>query len=155
MRFLSAALAAALAACSSGERSARQLPDIRLSTLGGPLGGSLASCPTDKCLTVLVAPWCGVCRAEAPNIKQFRRYLDQAGISSRVIIGLSDDRKAIRQFAALFGPDALLDDEGKIGSRATPLFLVTDRQGRVLKTVGGFPNGLKGPAELAHYLDLI
>ena len=158
MRPLSAALAlaAGLAACSSGgSRLARRLPDARLPTLGGVVGPSLASCPTDKCLTILVAPWCGVCRAEAPHLVELRHYLDARGVSSRVVVGLSDDKKAIKEFAAVFGADALLDLDGAMTSRSTPLLLVSDREGRVLKVVNGFPSGLSGPADLAKYLDLI
>jgi hypothetical protein len=153
-----AALAAALAltACSSGGPSlARRLPDARLPTLGGVVGPSLASCPTEKCLTILVAPWCGVCRAEAPNFVLLRHYLDAKGVSSRIVVGLSDDKAAIRKFAAEFGADALLDADGVMSSRGTPLLLVSDREGRVLKVVEGFPSQLSGPAELAKYLDLI
>jgi hypothetical protein len=42
-----------------------------------------------------------------------------------------------------------------MSSRATPLMLVSDREGRVLKVVEGFPSQLRGPEELAKYLDLI
>jgi thiol-disulfide isomerase/thioredoxin len=149
------AAACALAACSGSRESSRRLPDARLPTLAGIPGAPLSSCPTDKCLTVLVAPWCGVCRAEAPNIVQLRRWLDAHGVSSRVVVGLSDDQAAIKKFAAVFGSDALLDAGGELQSRATPTFLVSDRQGRVLKTVSGFPRGTSGPAELAKYFDLI
>jgi thiol-disulfide isomerase/thioredoxin len=158
MRPLSAALALAvgLSACSGGgSHVARRLPDTRLPTLGGVVGPSLASCPTEKCLTILVAPWCGVCRAEAPNFVSLRHYLDAHGVSSRIVVGLSDDSAAIKEFAAVFGADALLDAEGALSSRSTPLLLVSDREGRVLKAVEGYPSGLSGPAELAEFLDLV
>ena len=154
-----AALAAALAlaACSGASESpsVRRLPDVRLPTLAGISGPSLASCPTDKCLTILVAPWCGVCRAEAPNFVSLRHYLDSLGVSSRIVVGLSSDAAAIREFAAVFGSDALLDADGALNSRSTPLLLVSDREGRVLKAVEGFPSQIRGPDELAKYLDLI
>jgi hypothetical protein len=150
------ALAVGLAACSGGgPQAARRLPDARLPTLGGVVGPSLASCPTDKCLTILVAPWCGVCRAEAPNFVALRHYLDSRGVSSRIVVGLSEDKAAVREFAAVFGADAMLDSEGTMSSRSTPLLLVSDRDGRVLKVVNGFPSQVRGAAELAKYLDLI
>lgn len=149
------ALAAALAACSgSGDARAPRLPDVRLPTLAGIPGPSLATCPTDRCLTVLVAPWCPVCHRSASSIVLLRRTLDRAGVASRVVVGASDDLGAIKTFAAEFGPDSLLDAGGALDSRGVPAFFVTDRQGRLLKTVPGFPN-VAGPEELARYLDLI
>jgi thiol-disulfide isomerase/thioredoxin len=154
--FLAVLALAAVSACSGGGAGvARRLPDARLPTLGGVVGPSLASCPTEKCLTILVAPWCGVCRAEAPKFVALRHFLDARGISSRIVVGLSDDKAAIREFAKTFGADALLDAGGAMSSRATPLLLVTDREGRIVKVVNGFPSGAAGPAELAKYLDLI
>lgn len=151
-----AALAVALSACSrGGGEAARELPDVRLKNVSGALAPSLASCPTEKCLTVLVAPWCGVCRAEAPNLVQFRRWLSARGVSSRVVVGLSNDPQAVRAFAAQFGPDALMDPDEALGSRATPLFLVSDRAGRVLNVIEGFPRAARGPADLARILELI
>jgi thiol-disulfide isomerase/thioredoxin len=150
------ALAAALSACSGGGSStyAQNLPDARLPTLAGIPGPSLAACPTDKCLTILVAPWCSVCHRAAPSIVTLRRFLDKSGVASRVVVGSSDDLPAIKKFAAEFGSDSLLDDGGALRSRGVPCFLVTDRRGKVLKTVNGFPN-VPGPEELARYLDLI
>jgi hypothetical protein len=149
------ALAAGLAACSGeGAVAVRTMPADRLTTLAGIAGPSLASCPTDKCLTVLVAPWCSVCHHAAGSIVLLRRALDRAGVSSRVVVGASDDLPAIRAFAAEFGSDSLLDPGGVLSSRGVPLFLVSDRQGRILKVVNGFPS-LASPDDLARYLGLI
>jgi len=155
MRSFAAVLLIGLSACSDGATHvARRLPDARLMTLAGTPGPSLASCPTDKCLTVLVAPWCGVCHGAVPEIVAFRRWLDARGVASRVIVGASDDLPAIKDFAKEFGADALLDPEQTVGSRSVPLFLVSDREGKVLKAVGGLPRA-GGPEELARYLELI
>jgi hypothetical protein len=148
-------LAASLSACSGGDSAGSQLPDLRLPTAGGAPGPSLATCPTDKCLTVLVAPWCGVCHSVAPQIVLLRRWLDGAGISSRVVVGLSDDDASIRDFAREFGPDALLDRAGGMKARGVPLFLVSDRQGRIVKSVPGYPRGAESVEDLAAYLDLM
>ena len=75
----------ALVGCGGGEISTK-LPDVRLQTLGGPLGPSLATCATEKCLTVIVAPWCGVCHQVTPDIVRLRRFLDKAGAFSRVVV---------------------------------------------------------------------
>lgn len=148
------ALTAVLAACSGEDSSAaRRLPDARLPTLGGPLGPSLAECPSDKCLTVVVAPWCGVCHQAAPDIIRLRGFLDANGVASRVVVGL-DEIGPIREFAAEFGPDSLLDPGRVMSPRGVPLFLVSDRTGKVLKVVNGFPQ-TDSAAALADALGLL
>jgi hypothetical protein len=141
-----------LAACGDGG-AAPKLPDVRLSTLGGPLGPSLASCATEKCLTVVVAPWCEVCHRVTPDIVRLRRFLDKAGVGSRVVVGLSE-LPEIKTFAALFGSDTLLDPGGAVTARGVPLFIVTNRTGAVVKRVNGFPSGTSSPDELAAFFGL-
>lgn len=155
MRASAAFLAAVLllAACGGGE-SASKLPDVRLPTLGGPLGPSLAACNTEKCLTVIVAPWCGVCHQVTPDIVRLRRFLDKSGVGSRVVVGLSPDLGPIKEMAALFGSDAMLDPGGAVAARGVPLFIVTNRAGEVLKRVNGFPRGASSPDELAAFFGL-
>jgi hypothetical protein len=148
---LAAALLATAGCGGSGPGAA--LPDVRLRTLGGDVGPSLATCPTAKCLTVLVAPWCGVCHAVSGDVVRLRRYLSEHGVSSRVVVGLSS-LDEIKGFAATFGPDALLDPDGAFKARGVPLFVVTDRSGAVLKTVPGFPRGSGTLGDLAAYFDL-
>lgn len=141
-----AVLVLLLAAC--GQAPSGKLPDVRLATLGGPQGPSLATCPTERCLTVVVAPWCTVCHAVTPDIVRLRRWLDKAGVSSRVVVGLSDIGQ-IREFAALYGSDALLDPDRAVPARGVPLFVVTDRSGAVVRRLEGFPRGASTPEELA------
>ena len=124
------------------------LPDVRLKTLGGATAESLAGCPTDKCLTVLVAPWCGVCHQVTPDIVRLRRHLDEKGVTSRVVVGMAS-LDEITPFAARYGPDALLDPDGAFKARGVPLFVTTARGGKVLKTVPGFPRGSGTLGELA------
>ncbi len=140
-------VAVVFCACES-DGVASKLPDVRLSTLGGPLGPSLASCSTEKCLTVVVAPWCGVCHSVAPEIVRLRRHLDSAGISSRVVVGLAE-LPQIKEFAAVFGSDALLDPDRVMPARGVPLFLVTNRKGEIIKRLDGFPSGTSSPEQLA------
>lgn len=146
------AAAFVLGSCGSGG-TVVQLPDVRLSTLGGPLGPSLANCPTEKCLTVLVAPWCGVCHSVTPDVVHLRRFLDKAGVSSRVVVGLADLAE-IKGFAALYGSDALLDPDGAMAARGVPLFWVTNRKGEVIKRFDGFPRGASTAQELAGFFGL-
>lgn len=147
-------LASILAAAACGGADAPStLPDVRLSTLGGPLGPSLGACATDKCLTVVVAPWCGVCHQVTPDIVRLRRFLDKAGVGSRVVVGLAELGE-LKGMAALFGSDTLLDPEGVVAARGVPLFLVTDRSGAILKRVNGFPRGASSADELAAFFGL-
>ena len=142
----------ALAACGDGASSAK-LPDVRLSTLGGPLGPSLATCATEKCLTVIVAPWCTVCHQVTPDIVRLRRFLDKTGVGSRVVVGLAD-LGPIKEMAALYGSDALLDPDGAMAARGVPLFITTNRAGDIINRVNGFPSDASTPAELASYFGL-
>jgi thiol-disulfide isomerase/thioredoxin len=102
---------------------------------------------------VVVAPWCGICHQVTPDIVRLRRFLDKAGVSSRVVVGL-DDLEPIKEMAALFGSDSLLDPGGAVTARGVPLFLVTDRAGAVVKRVSGFPRGMSSPEELASFFGL-
>lgn len=143
----------ALTACG-GESVASRLPDVRLATLAGPLGPSLATCNTEKCLTVIVAPWCGICHQVTPDIVRLRRFLDKAGVGSRVVVGLSPELDQLKEMAALFGSDSLLDTDGAVAVRGVPVFIVTNRAGDVVKRVSGFPRGMSTPDELAAFFGL-
>jgi hypothetical protein len=90
-----------------------------------------------------------------PEIVDFRRYLSARGVSSRVVVGQSDDLGAIKEYAENFGADALLDDSGAVPSRGVPAFIVTGRDGRILRALNGFPSGVRGPDDLARQLGLL
>lgn len=152
MRALFLTTLLALAACGDAASSSK-LPDVRLHTLAGPLGPSLMTCMVDKCLTVIVAPWCSVCHQVTPDIVRLRRFLSKAGVGSRVVVGLSD-LGPIKEMAALFGSDTLLDPDGALLARGVPVFITTNRSGEVLKYVSGFPRDASTPAELAAYFGL-
>lgn len=142
-----------LTSCGSSGESSSKLPDVRLPTLGGPLGPSLATCNTEKCLTVVVAPWCTICHQVTPDIVRLRRFLDKAGVGSRVVVGLAEIGP-IKEMAALYGSDAMLDPEGALTARGVPLFITTNRAGEVIKRVNGFPRGASSSDELAAYFGL-
>jgi thiol-disulfide isomerase/thioredoxin len=152
MTRLRALLPLALLAAACGG-PAERMPDARLPSLGGGTGASLAACPTERCLTAVVAPWCGVCHRVTPDVVRLRRHLDSVGVASRVVVGL-DELPRLKEFAALYGPDALLDERGAVAARGVPLFLVSDRSGAILKRVEGFPSGASSAAELAGYFGL-
>lgn len=148
------AVLALFCACSSDGPRKASLPDVKLPTLAGEISASLAACPTDKCLTIYVAPWCGYCRMATPMILELRKYLKKKDISTRVIIGL-DRPEPVAEYAQLFGPGTLMDINGSFPiSGGVPHFFVSDGSGRILKEVAGYPQGLAGAEELAAYFEL-
>ncbi len=123
-------------ACS---RAGTGLPDVSLPTLAGGQT-KLASCTAAKCLTVYVAPWCGYCRAATPAIRALRVFLADNGVATRVIVGM-DRPDALREYAADFGPDTLLDAGQALSVGGVPHFYVTDASGKLIKEVAGVPSG--------------
>ncbi|MBI4423903.1 MAG: redoxin family protein [Elusimicrobia bacterium] len=147
--FLLAAAAAALltAACGSTP-SAGTFQGIALKNLGEGKSVSLASCPTRRCLTVYVAPWCGYCRRGTPLIRELRKVLQSKGMDSRVVVGM-DKEPALREYARDFGPDALLDTEQALDPGGVPHFFVSDGQGKVMRHIAGLP---PDPTELLGWI---
>ena len=145
------ASAALLAGCSS--RPKDTLPDVKLETLSARKADSLASCPTPKCLTVYVAPWCGYCRAASPLILALRDYLKEHGVSTRIIVGMSDEGQ-VRRYAKFFGPETMLDPSGRYNSGGVPHFIVSNKDGRILRDVPGLPMGIESVPQFASYYDL-
>ncbi len=143
-------LAVSLSACSSRP----ELTEAPLTTLAGTQATPLSACPTAKCVTVVVTPWCGVCHASAPNILELQKHLAAAGITTRIVAGQATADK-LKPFAGVFGPDTQLDPENAVPVKAgVPMFVVTDDQGKLLKRVNGFPSGPLTPENLAAALDL-
>ncbi len=98
---------------------------------------SLKSCPTEKCLSIYMAPWCGVCRASTDLVKELQPWLAERGVASRVIIG-KDRPDEIEKYARVFGPDTLVDMDGTVPIKGgVPQFLVSDGQGNILKAQPG------------------
>jgi hypothetical protein len=130
---------AVLAACSlSGcAQDSAKLPVQPIPMLGGGQV-SLASCPTTKCLTVVLAPWCGYCRAATPMLQSLRTYLTGRGTDVRVVIG-QDQPEALREYAAVFGPATALDELNLLRPRGVPQFYVSDNSGSILKAMAGAP----------------
>lgn len=127
--------------CSSKPGGFRGGP---LSVLSGARSVDLKRCPTAKCLTVYVAPWCGYCRASSEFITALREHLQSRRVSTRIVVGL-DRIQAVREYASTFGPDTLLDPQGELGISGVPHFIVSDSSGKFLKSVAGTPGVLSPP----------
>ena len=145
-------LALAIAACGRGAEG-KSLPDVTLPTLGGPQSPSLATCPTEKCFTVVVAPWCGYCRRGTPVMIVLREWLARRGVAMRVIVGLAGIQD-VKAYAQEFGPESMLDPEGKVKvTGGVPHFYVTDQKGSILKEIAGMPM-TNDPERFAAYFGL-
>ena len=141
----------ALGACSSSTTAG--LPDIQLSSLSQEKAPSLASCPTAKCLTVYLAPWCGYCRAVTPQLVKLKPFLKDGGISMRVIVGM-DKLESVREYAEVFGPDTLLDPHKRMSVNGVPHFYVSNAAGAIIKEVAGAPTGVSDIGEFASVFGL-
>ena len=141
---LSSLLAASCAKSDERER----LPDLRMPTVAAQESPSLASCPTSKCLTAYVAPWCGYCRAATPMLLALRRFLGEHDVTTRFVVG-KDQLPALRDYAQVFGPDAMLDVNDSLDIGGVPHFFVSDRNGVILKEISGVPAGQAPIAEIA------
>lgn len=142
------------AACSpAGPGSSAKLPDLSLPTLAGKAAPSLAACPTAKCLTIFVAPWCGYCRAGTALFIRAKAYLKIKGVETRIVVSM-DGERAVRDYALEFGPETLLDPENKAAvGGGVPHMFVSDAAGTVLKEVPGLPR-VETAAEFADFLGL-
>lgn len=130
-----AALAALVLVTGGGPERAPAEPVV-LASLGGE-SVTWTACPAPKCLTVYVAPWCGVCRRSTAFIGALVAAMAKAGVPARVVVGRAAAGE-VAEYAAEFGPAALLDPEGKVPlAGGVPQFIVTAPDGSVLKRQPG------------------
>lgn len=133
------ALAIAALAWTACSPAGKGMSEAELPTLAGSQGARLSSCPTPKCLTVYVAPWCGYCRASTPQIIALREFLKANNVATRIVVG-QDRLSSVRDYAREFGPDTLLDPDNAVAvSGGVPHFYVSDSSGALLKDVPGIP----------------
>jgi thiol-disulfide isomerase/thioredoxin len=155
----SAAARAARAVKTAAKRSAlppgtEMLPEISLTASNSNEAVPLASCPTAKCLTVYVAPWCPHCRNAGANILSLRDYLKAQGIETRIVVG-DDAEDEVDRYASSFGNGTLVDPAKTFKfSGGVPHLFVTEDGGRILKQLAGFYEEPMAAAELAATLDL-
>ena len=141
---------AGAAACS---RPKGKLPDLRLPTLSGGTGASLAECSTPKCLIVYVAPWCGICRAKTPMFLKLKQLLKEKGVETRLIVGMEQE-ESVKDYARELGPDTLLDPRALLRVSGVPSFIVSRPGGDILGSVSGMPPPVRNEKALAWYLGL-
>ncbi|MBI3548739.1 MAG: redoxin family protein [Elusimicrobia bacterium] len=144
-RWRAVLLCGAFAAAGCGVKSASSFETLTLPTASGAKTVALGQCPTPKCLTVFVAPWCGYCRAASPMIRALREHLAKRNVTTRIVVGM-DREDSVRGYAAEFGPDTLIDPKGSIHLSGVPHFFASSADGKVFKDVAGAP---RAPEELS------
>jgi hypothetical protein len=143
-----------------GPAASRGFGELKLAAVGGG-ETALKSCPTARCLNVYMSPWCGVCRASTDLIKELRPWLAERGVATRVIIG-RDRPDAVTDYAKVFGPETLVDAEGRFPLQGgVPQFVISDGEGRILRSQPGVLRIVRPPIPeseldaLARALDLL
>ncbi|MBI4386991.1 MAG: redoxin family protein [Elusimicrobia bacterium] len=127
--------ASAFGGCSSRVSS---FPDVKLPTIEESQAVSLGHCPTPKCLTVYIAPWCGYCRASSELLRALRVFLTAKNVTMRIVVGM-DQSASVVDYAREFGADTFLDPSGDFKVNGVPHFIVSDASGRILKDSAGAP----------------
>ena len=128
-----------------GSSASRLLAGVSLPALGGVDRKDMGACSTHRCLNVYVSPWCGVCRASTGLVKDLRGYLSEKGVETRVIVG-RDSPGEVEGYAQEFGPGTFLDPGGRFPLRGgVPNFIVSDAEGRILRSVPGVPRVYHSP----------
>jgi hypothetical protein len=118
---------------------AADLNGVTLSTLDGAKAVDLGKCKTEKCLTVYVSPWCGICRKSTPFINELKGYFIRKNIDTRIVVGRGQADQ-VREYASAFGPDVLLDMSAAYPLQGgVPNFAVSNSKGEVVKVVPGVP----------------
>lgn len=122
-----------------GRLPAELLPEfaqgqIRTRTMAG------GACTAERCLTVVVAPWCPVCRRLDSTIIALRAAAEASGVPVSMVIGM-DKPEALRSYGEHYAQPVLLDEQRNFTRRAkirtVPYFAVTDRNGEIVAEIRG------------------
>jgi thiol-disulfide isomerase/thioredoxin len=115
-----------------------RMPAVSLPTHRSGEEVALNECPTAKCLTVYLAPWCPHCRGSSQLVRAVRGDMLKRGITTRIVVGM-DQRPALENFAEEFGPGTLIDEKGQFKVGGVPAVYVSDNRGSILKHMTGLP----------------
>lgn len=115
-------------------------------------GGNLAelgvpnSCKEKQyCVTVFIAPWCGVCTSTEPTFHAFHNFLPKLRPNTGfgLVIGADSAASHAQKRTELMPIESITDDSGKIMQtrriEAFPTWIVHDQSGKeVFRRAGGF-----------------
>lgn len=132
---------------AKGIKKDASLAGVVLSTLDGKTTRDMGACSSPKCLTMYVAPWCGICRRSTGVIRALRDHLNAKGVETRVVVG-RDKPGEVRAYALEFGGGTFIDSPGNFPLKGgVPNFVVSDAEGKVLKISPGVPGFYEPPYE--------
>ncbi len=135
MKFTCAIGLALLMLCSCKSEIA---PDVQLDANGGVTEKVEDSCASrSRCIIVYMAPWCPVCHASLPFVKDLRESLRaNKDVGFKIIVG-DDDKRRTEEMADEIEGLVFLDPDQRfktaLGVYAVPTWIVLDRERRVLK----------------------
>lgn len=98
-----------------------------------------------QCITVFIAPWCGVCTASEPTFKAMNEYLQKnhPEIGFGIVAGDGPPDELMQKTVDLSPIEVLVDNTGNMmssrGIRAFPTWVVNGKSGEELfKEAAGF-----------------
>ncbi len=114
--------------------------------LGLATAGIPQNCAGKKyCVTVFVAPWCGVCLSSEPTFKAIQKYLPlhRTDVGFGLVIGTASASENSQKQKDLMPIESYVDDSGDIMSlrqiQAFPTWITTNENGQeVFRQAGGF-----------------
>lgn len=149
---LAFALALSMTACVSSSTAVRD-DNSEIPTCKSEPENLLSSCPTERCMAVYLAPWCGYCERVIPAIKELPRLLAARNIATCVVVGRAET-DALQRFVSEHGLDASFDEKGQISVSGVPYFFSFDRDGNILSSFGGYLTDSDGePASPEAYVE--
>ena len=102
------------------------------------------SCSGKKyCVTVYIAPWCGVCKSSEPTFQAFNKYIqaNRADMGFGLVIGAASADENLKKQTELAPLDSYTDDNGKLMKlreiRSFPTWVTTGPTGNEIYRVAG------------------
>lgn len=112
---------------------------------GRGLGIPITCKDKSKCITVYIAPWCGVCRNSEPTFWALQKYLEKnhPELGFGVVIGADSAENHAKKKSDLLGLAPIVDDSGEIIKfqriNSFPTWIITDEKGKeIFREAGGF-----------------
>lgn len=112
------------------------------------------------CITVFIAPWCGVCRNSEPTFKIFNQYLSEkrSDIGFGLVIGAATAEQHLQKQKDLAPIESYLDDSGSLMKlrqiRAFPTWVATNQTGKeIFRQAGGM--NLSSDSQMPEALEML